>query len=226
MTIWTFSRKRTTPPFTWHTWRNGPNRISSRGQGPACASCKFKFKPALQQCHKNLGYLLGKAEGDGELWHGHVSAVTVAPEYRRLGLAATLMATCEHKVCGVQGYTAYYFVDLFVCAPPAVWSFARVRASKILGTRRTDACWDTTVLLRRVARGCAGYAQGAITEECASAQHRDARSSRAARRSDGVVVVVVVGAVALKYSIMQASTCCAVQQQHKCTLFGTMDIYI
>lgn len=28
---------------------------------------------------------MGKAEGKGELWHGHVTAVTVAPEYRRLG---------------------------------------------------------------------------------------------------------------------------------------------
>ena len=29
-----------------------------------------------------MGYILGKAEGDGEKWHGHVTAVTVAPEYR------------------------------------------------------------------------------------------------------------------------------------------------
>lgn len=29
--------------------------------------------------------VMGKAEGKGELWHGHVTAVTVAPEYRRLG---------------------------------------------------------------------------------------------------------------------------------------------
>jgi hypothetical protein len=34
-----------------------------------------------------MGYMLGKAEGEGKLWHGHVSAVTVAPQYRRLGLA-------------------------------------------------------------------------------------------------------------------------------------------
>lgn len=60
-----------------------------------------------------MGYMLGKAEGEGKLWHGHVSAVTVAPAYRRLGLAKTLMddleSTCE-KV-----YNAY-FVDLFVRA--------------------------------------------------------------------------------------------------------------
>lgn len=40
---------------------------------------------------------MGKAEGKVELeqWHGHVTAVTVAPQYRRLGLAATLMAGLE-----------------------------------------------------------------------------------------------------------------------------------
>ena len=29
-----------------------------------------------------MGYILGKAEGEGEKWHGHVTAVTIAPEYR------------------------------------------------------------------------------------------------------------------------------------------------
>lgn len=58
-----------------------------------------------------MGYLLGKTEGDDELWHGHVSAVTVAPRYRRLGLAYTLMKTFEQNVCEPQ---RTYFVDLFV----------------------------------------------------------------------------------------------------------------
>ena len=29
-----------------------------------------------------MGYILGKAEGTGSLWHGHVTAVTVAPDFR------------------------------------------------------------------------------------------------------------------------------------------------
>lgn len=29
-----------------------------------------------------MGYILGKAEGVGEGWHGHVTAVTVAPDFR------------------------------------------------------------------------------------------------------------------------------------------------
>ena len=60
-----------------------------------------------------MGYVLGKAEGDGNLWHGHVSAVTVAPMYRRLGLAKTLMQYFEDV--SIHTYNAY-FVDLFVRA--------------------------------------------------------------------------------------------------------------
>lgn len=38
---------------------------------------------------------MGKAEGSGKLWHGHVTAVTVAPEFRRLGMARKFMAILE-----------------------------------------------------------------------------------------------------------------------------------
>jgi ribosomal protein S18 acetylase RimI-like enzyme len=41
--------------------------------------------------------VIGKAEGSGVLWHGHVSCVTVAPEYRRLGLAKVLMDDLERN---------------------------------------------------------------------------------------------------------------------------------
>ena len=58
-----------------------------------------------------MGYVLGKAEGEGPLWHGHVSAVTVSPEYRRLGMAKTLMDLFE-DICE-KTHNAY-FVDLFV----------------------------------------------------------------------------------------------------------------
>ena len=40
--------------------------------------------------------VLGKVEGKGDMWHGHVTAVTIAPEYRRLGLAKRLMDSLEH----------------------------------------------------------------------------------------------------------------------------------
>ena len=41
------------------------------------------------------GYILGKVEGKDTNWHGHVTAVTIAPEYRRLGLAKRLMDSLE-----------------------------------------------------------------------------------------------------------------------------------
>lgn len=42
-----------------------------------------------------VAVVMGKAEGSAENWHGHVTALTVAPEYRRLGLAAKLMYSLE-----------------------------------------------------------------------------------------------------------------------------------
>lgn len=39
--------------------------------------------------------VMGKVEGEGDLWHGHVTAVTVAPNYRRQQLAKKLMFLLE-----------------------------------------------------------------------------------------------------------------------------------
>ncbi|KAK6099730.1 N-alpha-acetyltransferase 20 [Batrachochytrium dendrobatidis] len=58
-----------------------------------------------------MSYIIGKAEGHDELWHGHVTALTVAPEFRRLGLARTLMNFLERVSEKVYNT---YFVDLFV----------------------------------------------------------------------------------------------------------------
>jgi len=66
---------------------------------------------------RQMAYILGKAEGKGENWHGHVSAVTVAPEYRRLGLAKGLMRLLEDIT--ERTYNGY-FVDLFVRQSNAV----------------------------------------------------------------------------------------------------------
>uniref|UniRef100_A0A8R1E322 N-alpha-acetyltransferase 20 n=1 Tax=Caenorhabditis japonica TaxID=281687 RepID=A0A8R1E322_CAEJA len=42
-----------------------------------------------------MGYIMGKIEGRDENWHGHVTAVSIAPDYRRLGLAAYMMDFLE-----------------------------------------------------------------------------------------------------------------------------------
>ena len=58
--------------------------------------------------------VLGKAEGTSTEWHGHVTALTVAPEYRRLSLARKMMNLLE--LVSDSTYKGY-FVDLFVrCA--------------------------------------------------------------------------------------------------------------
>eukprot|EP01062_Namystynia_karyoxenos_P019565 TRINITY_DN17367_c0_g1_i1.p1 TRINITY_DN17367_c0_g1~~TRINITY_DN17367_c0_g1_i1.p1 ORF type:complete len:203 (+),score=63.03 TRINITY_DN17367_c0_g1_i1:76-609(+) len=57
------------------------------------------------------GYMIGKAEGGGEDWHAHVSAVTVAPDARRLSLGGQLMAMLERTAADVD---RCYFVDLFM----------------------------------------------------------------------------------------------------------------
>lgn len=58
-----------------------------------------------------MAYIIGKAEGADKEWHGHVSAVTVGPTFRRLGLATKLMNVCESLS---QDTYNCYFVDLFV----------------------------------------------------------------------------------------------------------------
>lgn len=65
-----------------------------------------------QSAHGTVsGYMLAKVEGQDEEWHGHVSAVTVAPSYRRTGLASLLMDELE-RVCDAFYKTNY--VDLYV----------------------------------------------------------------------------------------------------------------
>lgn len=58
-----------------------------------------------------LGYMIGKVEGNGDQWHGHVSAISVAPEARRTGLARKLM---DHLEVVSEKIHDCYFVDLFV----------------------------------------------------------------------------------------------------------------
>lgn len=67
----------------------------------------FLFSP-------NYPIVLGKAEGPGAEWHGHVTAITVGPEYRRLSLARKMMSLLE--MVSEEIYKGY-FVDLYVrCA--------------------------------------------------------------------------------------------------------------
>ncbi|KAL1131943.1 hypothetical protein AAG570_011554 [Ranatra chinensis] len=68
------------------------------------------FQVALAPNGDLMGYIMGKAEGRGENWHGHVTALTVSPKYRRLGVARKLMKSLED----ISEQKDCYFVDLFV----------------------------------------------------------------------------------------------------------------
>ena len=76
-----------------------------------------EFNVAAQNsCGMIEAYILGKVEGDKndekkKNWHGHVSAVTVAPYFRRQGLARSLMDFLEEVT---QEQHDGYYVDLFV----------------------------------------------------------------------------------------------------------------
>lgn len=58
-----------------------------------------------------MAYSIGKAEGAGQDFHGHVSAVSVAPTFRRVSLGETLMKELERTSEYVH---RAFFVDLFV----------------------------------------------------------------------------------------------------------------
>ncbi|KAK9457723.1 acyl-CoA N-acyltransferase [Dipodascopsis uninucleata] len=59
------------------------------------------------------GYMMGKTEGTGNQWHGHVTCLSVAADYRRIGLARILVDNLERR--SEDPYNAY-FIDLFVRA--------------------------------------------------------------------------------------------------------------
>lgn len=58
------------------------------------------------------GYMMGKTEGKGPEWHTHITAVTVAPEFRRIALASKLCNTLE-AITDSDPHNVN-FIDLFV----------------------------------------------------------------------------------------------------------------
>ncbi|XP_076904224.1 N-terminal acetyltransferase B complex catalytic subunit NAA20-like [Bidens hawaiensis] len=83
------------------------------------------FHVAEAPGNRVMGYIMGKVEGQGESWHGHVTAVTVAPEFRRQQLAKKLMNLLEDIS---EKIDKAYFVDLFVRASntPAIKMYEKL----------------------------------------------------------------------------------------------------
>jgi len=78
---------------------------------PSAPGCHDARLSSWFWCHS--ADILGKAESfqnEVNSWHGHVTAVTVPPEYRRLGMATQLMTMLEKQSERAKGF----FVDLFV----------------------------------------------------------------------------------------------------------------
>ncbi|KAF7324111.1 N-acetyltransferase domain-containing protein [Mycena kentingensis (nom. inval.)] len=73
--------------------------------------CAAQVSTSTEPEGRMMGYIFGKAEGQREDWHGHITILTVAPEYRRLRLATSLIAFLERVSTVVHNG---YFVDLYV----------------------------------------------------------------------------------------------------------------
>lgn len=58
------------------------------------------------------GYMMAKTEGKGPLWHSHITAVTVAPTFRRISLASMLCRSLE-AITDSKPHEVN-FIDLFV----------------------------------------------------------------------------------------------------------------
>lgn len=88
-----------------------PRSADSPSSPPSAGRPARALPGAVGGCFSRMmGYNIGKSEGEGEEWHEHITAVTVAPEFRRLGLAGELIALLEERGEALKGY----FVDLFV----------------------------------------------------------------------------------------------------------------
>lgn len=59
-----------------------------------------------------VGYVFGKIEGDGSDWHGHITAISIATEFRGLGVADQLLDRLE----GASWRDDAHYVDLYVRA--------------------------------------------------------------------------------------------------------------
>lgn len=73
------------------------------------------FYKSTSTLDRTTGYMLAKTEGQVQRkeWHGHISAVTIDPNYRRIGLGSNLCTTLETYTQEEKPYHCF-FLDLFV----------------------------------------------------------------------------------------------------------------
>lgn len=88
----------------------GPGDTAGAYHGLRCV-CLSPLFPCRNLPHFPPPTVIGKAEGSGAERHGHVTALSVAPEYRRLGLSRKFMSWLEQVSDENQ---RGLFVDLYV----------------------------------------------------------------------------------------------------------------
>lgn len=93
---------------------NGSFYLQYLTQWPSLFFKSVEMNQDFQRSGEISGYMMGKTEGklDKKEWHTHITAVTVNPQYRRLGLASYLCKHLEYSTSGDPYNTL--FVDLFV----------------------------------------------------------------------------------------------------------------
>ena len=72
----------------------------------------FCYSPLHHYSNHITAYIL-QSEGQAEEWHGHVTTLTVSPQFRRLGIAHTLMNQLE-KISEVSTAWDHSFYQRFV----------------------------------------------------------------------------------------------------------------
>ena len=71
-------------------------QVAEAPDGEIMGYSKFVSDGFNLRIYFNLSSIvMGKIEGKGKKWHGHVTALTVGAQYRRLNLAANLMHGLE-----------------------------------------------------------------------------------------------------------------------------------
>ncbi|OEH79435.1 n-acetyltransferase family protein [Cyclospora cayetanensis] len=106
-----------------------------RGETPDfCSRLSATVSKRLHLHKRFLVCASGKVEGVGDMWHGHLTALSIAPEGRVCGVAGILMNRLE-SIC--RSIYKCYFMDLYVRVSnqPAV-AFYRKRGYKIFKTEK------------------------------------------------------------------------------------------
>jgi N-terminal acetyltransferase B complex catalytic subunit len=98
---------------------SGSTTVGSTNGGLSSHEAPAAHEPTA--AGRMMGYLMGKLEGRGTDWHSHVTAITVSPEYRRLGVARGMMQGFElsSDQYGPQPETSpckrYIYIYVCVC---------------------------------------------------------------------------------------------------------------